>query len=252
VARGGAAEESRVGFPRPPPFASITHGLRNGVDRFPGEIERLLDVGQANLRDLRADVERYGIDCALEPTGLLELATQRHEVAHLRESFELAERYGQAARWLDTDAARAEVDSPTYLAGLFQPDEGVMVHPARLAWGLRQAALERGVQIFERTPATDLSAGGAELLARTPLGEVVARKVLLATNAFPPLLRAIRRYVVPVYDYALMTEPLSSEQLAAIGWGGRQGIFDAGNQFHYYRLTADNRMLWGGYDAIYH
>jgi len=49
-----------------------------------------------------------------------------------------------------------------------------------------------------------------------------------------------------------MTEPLTARQLAAVGWQRRQGVGDAGNQFHYYRLTADNRILWGGYDAIYY
>jgi glycine/D-amino acid oxidase-like deaminating enzyme len=57
---------------------------------------------------------------------------------------------------------------------------------------------------------------------------------------------------VPVYDYVLMTEPLTAAQLAGIGWRHRQGAADAGNQFHYYRLTADNRILWGGYDAVYY
>jgi glycine/D-amino acid oxidase-like deaminating enzyme len=87
---------------------------------------------------------------------------------------------------------------------------------------------------------------------RTPFGSIRAGRVALATNAFPGLLRRLGNYVVPVYDYVLMTEPLSEDQLAAIGWQGRQGLADCGNQFHYYRLTADNRILWGGYDVIYH
>jgi glycine/D-amino acid oxidase-like deaminating enzyme len=62
----------------------------------------------------------------------------------------------------------------------------------------------------------------------------------------------MRHYIVPVYDYALMTEPLSPVQLDSIGWANRQGVGDAANQFHYYRLTADNRILWGGYDAVYY
>jgi glycine/D-amino acid oxidase-like deaminating enzyme len=56
---------------------------------------------------------------------------------------------------------------------------------------------------------------------------------------------------VPVYDYVLMTEPLSPTQRASLGWAGRQGVGDAGNLFHYYRLTRDDRVLWGGYDAVY-
>jgi glycine/D-amino acid oxidase-like deaminating enzyme len=84
----------------------------------------------------------------------------------------------------------------------------------------------------------------------TPSGRVRARRVLLATSAFPPLLRAVRRYIVPVYDYVLVSEPLGRRR-GEIAWRRRQGIGDAGNQFHYYRLTADDRILWGGYDAVY-
>ena len=58
--------------------------------------------------------------------------------------------------------------------------------------------------------------------------------------------------MVPVYDHVLVTEPLSDEQWAAVGWRGRQGLSDSGNQFHYFRPTPDGRILWGGWDALYH
>ena len=69
-------------------------------------------------------------------------------------------------------------------------------------------------------------------------------------NAFPPLRRALRRWIVPVYDYVLVTEPLTAEQLAAVGWRNRQGISDTGNLFHYYRLTDDDRILMTGPSVI--
>ena len=80
----------------------------------------------------------------------------------------------------------------------------------------------------------------------------LAEQVALGTGAFAPLLRRLRYYLVPVYDYVLMTEPLSAAQLASVGWPHRQGVADSANQFHYYRLTRDNRILWGGYDAVYY
>ena len=79
-----------------------------------------------------------------------------------------------------------------------------------------------------------------------------AAQACLGTGAYRPLLRRLSHYLVPVYDYVLMTEPLSAAQRAAIGWRHRQGAADLGNQFHYYRLTADGRILWGGYDAVYY
>ena len=76
--------------------------------------------------------------------------------------------------------------------------------------------------------------------------------VVLATNAYPPLLHRLRHRVMPIYDHVLVTEPLSSAALGSIGWAQAQGLTDVGNQFHYYRRTPDDRILWGGYDAIYY
>jgi glycine/D-amino acid oxidase-like deaminating enzyme len=80
--------------------------------------------------------------------------------------------------------------------------------------------------------------------------------VALGTNVFPSLLKRNRLFTVPVYDHALMTEPLSDEQLEAIGWKNGQGLADMTNRFHYSRPTVDadgrTRILFGGYDAVYH
>ncbi|HEY5386365.1 MAG TPA: FAD-binding oxidoreductase, partial [Thermoleophilia bacterium] len=86
---------------------------------------------------------------------------------------------------------------------------------------------------------------------RTPWGALRTRRALLATNAFTPLLRRLRLSIVPVYDYVLMTEPLTPQQLETVGWSRRQALADAGFLFHYYRLTEDQRILWGGWDAFY-
>ena len=132
------------------------------------------------------------------------------------------------------------------------PHDPVAVEPARLAWGLREACLSVGVRIHEGSPVQGLSRAAVGVAVRTPWGTVRGGPVALATNAFPPLLRRLRLMTVPVYDYVLATEPLTAEQMEAIGWRGREGVGDAANLFHYYRLTRDNRIVWGGYDAVYH
>ena len=90
------------------------------------------------------------------------------------------------------------------------------------------------------------------VIITTPLGAIRAGKVALATNAFKPLLKRLSSFIAPVYDYCMVTQPLTADQMASIGWENRQGLSDLANQFHYYRLTADNRILWGGYDAVYY
>jgi glycine/D-amino acid oxidase-like deaminating enzyme len=232
--------------------ASLTHGFLNGLHRWPAEMAALEKLGLANLDAIEETVIRYGITCDWRRSGRLRVAVQEWQLPELRGLPALAAGYGGAPmEWLDRDQVQAEVASPTYLGAVW--DHGyAMVDPARLAWGLRRACVDLGVRIHEHSPVLGLSAWGGGVTARTGLGEVRARAAALATNAFPPLLRRIRHYIVPVYDYVLVTEPLTDDLLAEIGWRNRQGIGDQGNQFHYYRLTADNRILWGGYDAIYH
>ncbi|MFH9137733.1 NAD(P)/FAD-dependent oxidoreductase [Streptomyces sp. NPDC017524] len=232
--------------------ASLTHGLANGVERWPDEIAELEELGERNLDAIEAAVARYRIDCEFERTGEIDVATAPHQLQELREWHEEIVGLGiTGVDFLDREALRAEVDSPTFLGGLWDRRGVAMLHPAKLAWGLKRACLELGVRIHEHTRGLDLVRSGPGMAVRTPYGRVFARRVALGTNVFPSLVKRIRPYTVPVYDYALMTEPLTPEQLASIGWKGRQGLGDSANQFHYFRLSADNRILWGGYDAIY-
>ncbi len=231
--------------------ASLTHGVENGLARFPEEMEVLERLGLENFDALRADLERHGIDCDFEPTGELAAFTDDHQLAWLDEGPALLARYGYESTALDAAEMRAEVCSPTYAGGLWVHTGAAILDPGKLALGLREAALRLGVRIFEHSAVHDLREAGAAVEALTASGRVRARRVLLGTSAYPPLLRAIRRYVVPVYDYVLVSEPLSAAQRESIGWRHRQGVGDAGNQFHYYRLTADERILFGGWDAVY-
>jgi glycine/D-amino acid oxidase-like deaminating enzyme len=231
--------------------ASLTHGIENGVARWPDEMPALERLGRENFAAIKETVARHRIDARFEETGELAFATAPHQAASIPEIVEAAQAYGWPAQALSAKEAQSEVHSPTYHGAASLPEGRGVVDPARLAWGLADVSRATGVRIFERSPVTRLARAGAGLLAATPDGGVRARRAVLATSAFPPLVRAIRRYVVPVYDYALVTEALDPERRASIGWAGRQGLTDLGNQFHYYRLTSDDRILWGGYDAVY-
>jgi glycine/D-amino acid oxidase-like deaminating enzyme len=232
-------------------IASLTHGLANGLARFADEMPALEAMALENFAAMKADLGRHAIDCDFEETGDLSVALEPHEEAWLEEEAELLRRFGHAVEVLDGAAARREVSSPTYRGALWDRTGAAILDPGKLAAGLRSAALRQGVRIYEHTAASQLDPQDGPVVVLTPQGRVRAGAVLLATSAFPPLLRSIRRYVVPVYDYALMTEPLGREQRASVGWEHRQGVGDMGNRFHYYRPTTDGRILFGGYDALY-
>ena len=231
--------------------ASLTHGIENGVSRWPDEMPELERLGRENFDAIKETMARCGIDAGFEETGELAFATAPYQAEYLDEAAETARSYGWTAEVLDAEQARAEVHSPTYHGAVYLPDGRAVVDPARLAWGLADAAEEAGAHLHEGSAVTSLEREGTGVLARTSAGSVRARRVVIATSAFPPLVRAIRRYVVPVWDYVLVSEPLSAEQRASLGWAKRQGLTDLANQFHYYRLTSDDRVLWGGYDAVY-
>ncbi len=232
--------------------ASLTHGFANGVSRFSDELDTLERMGVENLDAIEAAVCEHGIDCNFERTGMLDVATAPWQYNELLEVADDMRANGYRVDTLDADAMRSRVASPTYHGGLWIHDRTAIVNPAKLAWGLRRACIEAGVRIHDNSAVTRLVARTERIQLTTAHGVVSARRVALATNADRPLLRRLRPFILPVYDYVLVTEPLNTAQLASIGWADRQGIGDSGNQFHYYRLTADLRILWGGYDAIYH
>jgi glycine/D-amino acid oxidase-like deaminating enzyme len=236
--------------------ASLTHGLGNGVERFPDEIAALERLGLENLDAIESTVAGLGIDCDFERTGELDVATEPHQVAWLRDAEAQSREHGGHPVLLDRDELQADIHSPTFLAGLWHHDSCALVNPARLAWGLRSACEAAGVRVFEHSRVEGLESDGPgsrdPMVVQTAHGRVSAGRVVLATNASPSPVRRLRKYIVPVYDYVLMTEPLDAGQRRAIGWDRRQGIGSTGNQFLYFRQSADHRILFGGYDAVYH
>jgi glycine/D-amino acid oxidase-like deaminating enzyme len=241
--------------------ASLTHGIGNGLERFPADMPVLEKLGAQNLREIGETVARHGIDCDFQLTGELNVATAPWQLEDAEDEAAVARQLGHDVEILDAEQTRAQLGSPRFVGAVKYTTGNALVDPGRLAWGLRRACLDAGVRIYESTPVTSITPGtgpagspaSGGLTLTTPYGSVRAGTAVLGTGVFGrSLLRRIGAYVIPVWDYVLMTEPLSDAQLAALGWHGPRGAADMGNQFHYFRLTRDNRILWGGYDAVYY
>lgn len=243
---GGAASGRNGGFCAP----SISHGVSNTLKRWPLEADALIRMGRKNLNELQQDLERFGIDAEFERQGKLNVATTAWQIEGLRALQQKYQRFGIDCQYLGGDDLKAYLDSPNYTAGLFEPNYALL-NPARLVRELRRVCLEQDIELYEHSAVTRLVELSNTIRLETAYGVVLADRLALATNIFTSLLPGLKSRVIPIYDYALTTEPLSDAQLRAIGWEGRYGIADSGNQFHYWRKTGDNRILWGGYDAIY-
>ena len=230
---------------------SLTHGFMNGYSRFKDEMAIIERLGRENLEAIEATIKKYGIDCQFELTGEISVANEEWQMKDLIEIANLRNSFGDSVQILSKEEMQTRVHSPISVGGLWDPDGTALIDPARLVWGLEQACIKSGVVIYENTSALWLERASKGIIVHTPYGTVYAQKVALATNIYRSLIRRAKKYVVPVYDFQLVTEPLTPEQMESIGWKDREGLSEAGNQFHYYRLTKDNEILWGGYDAIY-
>ncbi|MDP2119136.1 MAG: FAD-dependent oxidoreductase [Hoeflea sp.] len=244
---GGAASGRNGGFCAP----SISHGISNALARWPREADTLVRLGFENLNQLEEDLDAYGIEAEFERSGKLTVAATPWQAEGLKAMQAGLTKFGRKSTYLEGQPLDALLNTPAYQAGLWDPNYA-LVNPSRIVAGLRRACLERGIEIHEETPARSLKPAHDGVTIHTPRAHLRAARVALATNAAVPLLKRLRMAIIPIYDYSLVTEPLSDAQLEAIGWVGRYGIADSGNQFHYARKTADNRILWAGYDAIYH
>ncbi len=231
--------------------SSLTHGFSNGYQRFRREMGTIERLGRENLDAIEETIKKYNIECDWERTGELRVAVTKWQLDGMQEEADLRNKYGDNVEFLTKEQIQERVKSPTYQGALFDHDGTALVDPARLVWGLEKVCISLGVKIFENSKVEWLEEKGDHVVVHTPYGAVTAKKVALATNVFKSLVRGARKYVIPVYDFQLVTEPLTSEQRESIGWKDREGISDAGNQFHYYRLNKEGGILWGGYEAIY-
>jgi glycine/D-amino acid oxidase-like deaminating enzyme len=151
--------------------ASLTHGEANGRQRWPSEYAQLEALGRRNLDELEADLARHRIDADFQRTGELTVATEPHQVADLHPT----DPDDATQAFFDREQIRAEVHSPTYLAAHLDRTTA-LVDPARLAWGLADAAERLGVHVHEHTPVTALRRRGAGLELETPRGAIAARR----------------------------------------------------------------------------
>ena len=223
--------------------ASLTHGEANGRERWPDEYDVMHELGMRNLSEIEQTLGRHGIDCGWARGGQLDRGDARAR----------GRRAGAGGRRLPRrsgcPAAGGLSDVPRRPARRGRGGDG-RPGPAGLGAGRR----DRGAGRAHRRGHPPRVAEERRRRRRGDhkRGVVRAKHVVLATNVFPGPLRRNAWRVVPVYDYVLATEPLTEHQLGALRWDPGIGVADSGNQFHYYRLTPDRRILWGGYDAIYH
>ncbi|MBX9940533.1 MAG: FAD-binding oxidoreductase [Candidatus Obscuribacterales bacterium] len=209
------------------------------------EAAKLAQLGLKNIDELEA----FALDCDLERTGQLFVALTEKHIEDLKSLMAAAESLGiKGYQLFSREEIRQKLNSQLYVGGAFVPGGGIL-DPIKLVERLTEQLKAQGVRIFENTKVTRL----APREAITDSGSIKAGKIILATDAYTHhLLPGLLWRFIPLYDYILVSEPLTDEDLEKIGWRGREGIVDGRTFFNYYRLTKDNRVLWGTSEAVYY
>jgi glycine/D-amino acid oxidase-like deaminating enzyme len=192
-------------------------------------------------------VKQYNFQSDYWFPGFLRAATTPGYVKRIQHDLEILTSMGiTGIEWIDVDQIKSELNSPRFLGGWWEPRSGLL-NPAKQARELKRLAMQFGAKVYEGTPVLEIQRG-ADFVLTTPDGKVTTKKVVFATNAYSHLFPQLKRKQVPAFTHMVVTEPLTPAQLEPMGWVNRQGVEDARNLVHYFRLTIDNRIAMGGSD----
>lgn len=209
------------------------------------EAAKLAKIGLSNIDAL----ESFAEGCDFERRDQLQIALTPAHLEDCQHNIEVAESLGiPGYKFLNQEEVQAELNSALYLGAALVPGCAV-INPVKLVDKLKSLLEERGVRIYERSKVLHVEDGKITLA----WAEIKAEKIVLATDSYTHHLfpQMLWRYT-PLYDYVMVSEPLSSKRLALVGWERRQPVVDCRSFFNYYRLTADNRILWGTSEAKYY
>jgi len=195
------------------------------------------------VREIGRVTQQTSIDCHFEQAGALEVAVLPAQLKRLRQELEHLHGRGFGDtdyRWLSAAETRQMLNIDQSLGGVLM-SHCAAIHPARLARGLAEAVEKRQVRLCEQTPVLEIT--GRRL--RTPRGSVTAQTIVLATEGYSKNLPAQQRRLIPLHSMMVVTEPLDTEQIEAIGSPGRYTFSNLDRIVTYGQLTKDKRIAFG-------
>lgn len=238
-------------------FSTTLFGLEPQVTSLRWGRERAVEAARYTIKAVdytRQLIEDNQLDCDYSHPGLVRVAYSQPQVKTLESTYKIYDDFGVAddmgLHWLSQDELRDEFNSPLFTLALADKHAGLL-HPCKHVRELKRLALGVGVEVYEQTPVRRIERQGNGVMLDLPAATVRADRVVLATNAYTHLLNGVkgaRGRQFPVWTGVIVTERLSDEQWASVGWSNRQGFEDARQLIRYFRPTADGRILIGGED----
>lgn len=206
-------------------------------------VHALLHLQETAISHVENLIREHAIDCGYEATGTVIAAVHPRQHAAIDRAAKAARSMGIPGELLDEGGMDRRDLPRAFTRGYFEPHGGVL-DPGRYVRGLGAAARLAGATICERSRVVGID-DGEQPVVRTAGGAVRCRYVVIATNAYTPLLGRLTTAGIRIQVQLFKTEPLTPAQMKAVGWRGREGIYTAHEILESYRLTRDNEIVGG-------
>ena len=238
----------------------VLTGLKLGVNKLitmygRERTERMYAASLASIDCVERIVREEKIDCDFVRCGHLEVACkQKHFAGFARQAEVIAREFNHELRIVPRNELQDEIGSAIYYGGMVD-EVSAALNPARYVAGLATAAMNAGAQIFEKTRVVDLARAARQgtpgWQVTTARGPLWARDIFVGTSGYTTKATfGLQKKIIPIGSYIIATEILSEAQARELSPRNRM-IYDSKNYIHYYRLTPDRRMLFGGRAAFF-
>ena len=226
------------------------------IKRYGGEaVRRMYAASLDSIDCVEQIVREENIDCNFSRCGHLEVACKQAHFAGYKESAALVKReFNHELRIIPKSELRGEIGSDIYFGGMVD-ETSAGVNPARYVAGLAHAAQRAGACLYDRTRVTSVelekNINARRFRVKTSKGTLTAREVILAGGAYTTeATPALRKKIIPIGSFIIATEILPADLARELSPRNRM-IYDSKHFLYYYRLTPDNRMLFGGRAAFF-
>jgi glycine/D-amino acid oxidase-like deaminating enzyme len=238
----------------------VLTGMKLGVNKLISMYgrERTQRMYAASLKSIDCVehiVKEEKIACDFGRCGHLEVACkQAHFDDYARQAEVIAREFNHELKIVPRDQLRSEIGSDVYFGGMVD-ETSVGVNPARYVAGLGGAAIRAGACVFEQTRVQKIEReprqGAPGWRVTTSRGPLWAKNMFVGTSGYTGAATpALRKKIIPIGSYIITTEVLPDALARELSPRNRM-IYDSKNYIYYYRLTPDNRMLFGGRAAFF-
>ncbi|WP_322085238.1 FAD-binding oxidoreductase [Burkholderia sp. BCC1999] len=247
-ASGRNAGFSTKMFGLEPEMVLLRWGKQKTIDA-----HRYLKLAVAHTRQL---IEENDFQSEYRHSGLVRATYTKQQLGRMQKTYALFQKLGidEDMVWRSAEQFQQDFHSERFAGGIYESGTGYL-NPCKQVRALKSLAESAGVSVYETTQVTNMERTSSAVLVTTPHGKITADKLVVATNAYSreapgPERLCARQY--PLWTYQVVTEPLSAAQWDSIGWNDRQSFGDNRQMLHYFRPTADGRIIMGGGDVIVH